>query len=149
MKTYSGDIEHLDQNQVFVFGSNTEGRHGKGAALIARQKFGAIYGQADGRQGSSYAIITKNLKQINQPSITPEEIITQIKLLYVYARLSNEEFFVAYKGHGTLLNGYTPQQMAKMFACEDIPDNMVFEETFANLIKDIQNERTRWTKNTI
>ena len=42
--TYSGTITRLEQNQIFVFGSNTQGRHGKGAALTARTKFGAIYG---------------------------------------------------------------------------------------------------------
>jgi hypothetical protein len=35
-KTYSGMITELEPNQVFVFGSNTQGRHGKGAALMAR-----------------------------------------------------------------------------------------------------------------
>jgi hypothetical protein len=29
---------------IFVFGSNLTGRHGKGAALYARQHYGAIYG---------------------------------------------------------------------------------------------------------
>lgn len=45
---------------VFVFGSNLAGRHGKGAALFARQHHGAIYGQGEGLQGNSYAIPTKN-----------------------------------------------------------------------------------------
>jgi hypothetical protein len=43
-KTYSGMITELEPNQIFVFGSNTQGRHGKGAALMARYKFGAVYG---------------------------------------------------------------------------------------------------------
>jgi hypothetical protein len=45
---------------VFVFGSNLAGRHGKGAALHARQHCGAIYGQGEGLQGRSYAIPTKD-----------------------------------------------------------------------------------------
>ena len=48
------------ENEVFVFGSNLAGRHGKGAALHARQQHGAIYGQGVGLQGSSYAIPTKD-----------------------------------------------------------------------------------------
>jgi hypothetical protein len=36
---------------IFVFGSNLAGRHGKGAALWAREHRGAIYGQGRGRQG--------------------------------------------------------------------------------------------------
>ena len=37
-------ITQLEPNQIFVFGSNTQGRHGKGAALTAKNKFGAVYG---------------------------------------------------------------------------------------------------------
>lgn len=48
--------------EIFVFGSNLAGRHGKGAALYARQHYGAIYGQGVGRQGNSYAIPTKDGK---------------------------------------------------------------------------------------
>lgn len=45
---------------IFVFGSNLAGRHGKGAALWARQHRGAIYGQGVGPQGNAYAIPTKD-----------------------------------------------------------------------------------------
>ncbi len=45
---------------IFVFGSNTGGRHGKGAALTALRRHGAIYGQAAGLQGQSYGIPTCN-----------------------------------------------------------------------------------------
>lgn len=47
------------QPPVFVFGSNLAGRHGRGAALWARQHRGAVYGQGVGYQGNSYAIPTK------------------------------------------------------------------------------------------
>jgi hypothetical protein len=44
---------------VVVFGSNKAGRHGAGAALLACERFGAIYGNGYGRQGNSYAIPPK------------------------------------------------------------------------------------------
>ncbi len=44
---------------VFVFGSNLAGRHGRGAAKFAVENHGAIYGQGEGMQGQSYAIPTK------------------------------------------------------------------------------------------
>lgn len=47
-------------NPIFVFGSNLAGRHGKGAALHAREAWGAVYGQGEGLQGCSYAIPTKD-----------------------------------------------------------------------------------------
>lgn len=43
---------------MFVFGSNKSGFHAGGAACLAVQKFGAIWGQGVGLQGQSYAIPT-------------------------------------------------------------------------------------------
>lgn len=50
-KTYKGLITELKPNQIFVFGSNIEGRHGAGAALFAMRKCGAEYGKSWGLQG--------------------------------------------------------------------------------------------------
>lgn len=49
-----------EKNSCFVFGSNFGGRHGKGAALIAKKRYGAIYGVGIGIQGRSYGIPTKD-----------------------------------------------------------------------------------------
>ena len=38
-------IESLEDNEVFVFGSNLEGHHIGGAARIAKERFGAVWGQ--------------------------------------------------------------------------------------------------------
>ncbi len=51
-------ITELKKNEIFVFGSNLEGAHGGGAALLAYRKFGAIWGQGVGLQGQSYGIPT-------------------------------------------------------------------------------------------
>ena len=45
---------------IFVFGSNLAGRHGKGAALHARQHYGARHGVAYGHMGRSFGIPTKD-----------------------------------------------------------------------------------------
>lgn len=135
-KTYSGKINSLLPNQVFVFGSNTQGRHGKGAALTAKNKFGAVYGRAEGPQGQSYAIITKDLTKKIQPSRTPEQIEEQISKLYQYARQNpDKEFLIAYSSTGNNLNYYSNQQMADMFASESIPNNIVFEQGFDKLVQ--------------
>lgn len=142
-KTYSGMIQNLAPNQVFVFGSNTQGRHGKGAALTAKNKFGAIYGQAEGPQGQSYAIITKDLTKNTHPSRTPEQIKEQIHNLYEYARENpDKEFLVAYSGKGTNLNAYSNQEMADMFSSEPIPNNIVFEQEFNELISITRVSKT-------
>lgn len=136
LKTYKGRITKLTENQVFVFGSNTEGRHGAGAAYYAVNYFGAIYGQAKGRQGQCYAIVTKDLTKSLHPSVSKKEIINQLIHFYEYAFTYPElEFLIAYSGSGSNLNGYTPQEMAEMFWVDGIPDNVVFEETFLELIK--------------
>ena len=134
-KTYTGMINSLEPNQIFVFGSNTQGRHGKGAALIAKNKFGAEYGNPEGPQGQSYAIITKDLTKRTHPSRTPEQIKEQIHNLYEYARENpDKEFLVAYSGTGQNLNAYSNQEMADMFNSESIPNNIVFEQEFNKLI---------------
>ena len=51
-------ISQLAANEIFVFGSNLQGHHYGGAARIAEEKFGAIFGQGVGLQGQSYAIPT-------------------------------------------------------------------------------------------
>ena len=52
------NISKLAENEIFVFGSNLDGHHYGGAARIAEEKFGAIFGQGVGLQGQSYAIPT-------------------------------------------------------------------------------------------
>ena len=49
-------ISALKENEIFVFGSNLSGTHGGGAALIAYERFGAIWGQGVGLQGQRYGI---------------------------------------------------------------------------------------------
>ena len=51
-------ITELKPNEIFVFGSNLDGAHGGGAARIAYNRFGAIWGQGVGLQGQCYAIPT-------------------------------------------------------------------------------------------
>ena len=141
MKTYNGKILK-NADGIFVFGSNTEGRHGKGAAKWAKDYYGAIYGQSFGRQGQSFAIITKDLTVKTHPSISRDKIVSQILYLYLYATQHPElDFYVAYSGLSKNLNGYSNQDMAAMFYIKglNIPDNIIFEENFAKYIPTGQN----------
>jgi hypothetical protein len=61
----SDNITSLQENEVFVFGSNESGRHGAGAAKTAL-KWGAVYGQAQGLQGKTYGIPTVNASITNK-----------------------------------------------------------------------------------
>ena len=58
MRIASNHIVTLQSNEIFVFGSNLAGQHGGGAAQLAYQKFGAVWGQGVGLQGQSYGIPT-------------------------------------------------------------------------------------------
>jgi len=136
-KTYSGEIKKLKPNQAFLFGSNTEGRHGAGAAKFA-MKYGAIYGQAKGPMGRCYAIITKDLTKGKHPSIARDYIIQQIGEFYEFAKkFWNIEFIVPYSGEANKknLSGYTNLEIAEMFNSFDIPENVIFEKEFNKLIK--------------
>lgn len=55
-------ITELKENEIFVFGSNLAGAHSGGAARVAYNKFGAVWGQGVGLQGQSYGIPTMHLQ---------------------------------------------------------------------------------------
>lgn len=103
--------------RIFVFGSNLAGRHGKGAALHARQHFGACYGQGSGAQGQSYAIPTKDYDLRTLPV---SSIKTYVDGFLSYARAHSElHFNVTRIGCG--LAGYTDTDIAPLF--KDAPEN--------------------------
>jgi hypothetical protein len=152
---YEGLIKHLEHNQIFVFGSNPEGRHGLGAAKVALG-FGAKYGQGRGIQGQSYGLITKNLEKgyhdletgitydkYGPRSISPNMIKYNIIELYSYARKHRDIYFmIAYTTGGRNLNGYTNEEMAEFFRNtplspskrSNVPRNIVFEKGFHDLV---------------
>lgn len=109
---------------VFVFGSNLAGRHGKGAALWAKENRGAIYGQGVGRQGNSYAIPTKGPRLGVLPL---KEIAKHVADFLDYARANpNVDFQLTAVGCG--LAGYKPAQIAPLFM--PLPFNVMAPEEF-------------------
>lgn len=134
---YTGNIKP-EPNTVFVFGSNPEGRHGAGAAKVAREQFGAKYGQGEGLQGNAYALPTKDLRVKENKglrSISPEQITESIKTLYDVARQNpDKQFKVAYRNTTeTTLNGYTGLEMIEMFnKAGEIPSNVIFSKEWVD-----------------
>lgn len=51
IRYYAGSVEPA-RGVVFVFGSNPEGRHGLGAARVAKDRFGTRYGAGEGLVGN-------------------------------------------------------------------------------------------------
>jgi hypothetical protein len=98
--------------KIFVFGSNLAGRHGAGAALEARQRYGAVYGVAEGLQNYSYGIATKD------HGLKPralEDIQASVETFLAFARETPElTYQVTRIGCG--LAGFTDTQIGPMFA---------------------------------
>lgn len=97
--------------EIFVFGSNLAGRHGKGAALFAKQNHGAIYGRGIGRQGSSYAIPTKGYDLEVLSLVT---INLFVKMFKFYAS-DHPELIFNVTPIGCGLAGYEQWQIRPMF----------------------------------
>lgn len=89
---------------IFVFSSNLAGRHGKGAALCAKNHHGAEYGIGVGRTGNAYAIPTKDRRIRTLPL---PRIAKYVAEFLAYARAHPElEFEVTKIGCG--LAGFIP-----------------------------------------
>lgn len=120
------EITSLSEDEVFVFGSNLAGRHGKGAALLAKNRFGAKYGQGSGIQGQSYGIATKdeNLKTLPLP-----EIEKQIDSFIDFAENNPDKKFLLTKV-GTGLAGLDVKDIAPMFFKKSLPKNISVPKEF-------------------
>lgn len=121
---------------IFVFGSNEAGRHGKGAALEARRNHGAVYGQGEGIQGRSYAIPTKDAHLRTLPL---DVIAAYVKRFKGFANACPEmTFHVTPIGCG--LAGYSPADIAPMFA--DAPANCELAAVFRDFLNQAKETGT-------
>lgn len=110
--TFHQDNTLPKYNEILVFGSNLAGRHGKGAAKVAKDCFGAVIGNPEGLQGREYAIPTKD-QTITQPIPLPyikESINRFIRFAKQFPEL---QFFITRIGCG--LAGFQDSQIAPMF----------------------------------
>lgn len=140
---YTPDIINPDLlgfSDVVVFGSNTQGRHGKG---LAKHLYGNhnsyehpigdynIYGISSGLQigncGTSYAIITKELRQY-APSITLQDIRRQ---LFIFSKVA---YFYLYRYRflltpiGTGLAGFSIEEIKTCLP--NLPSNVILPKEF-------------------
>ena len=98
-------VDHLEPNEIFVFGSNNMGRHSGGAAALAVDRFGARIGQGEGLQGQSYAIPTTD-----GISLFFEAVERFTNFAYEHPEL---RFLVTRVGCGSA--GYSINEVAQMF----------------------------------
>lgn len=111
-KVTSENIKSLNENEIFVFGSNKLGVHGAGAAKMAT-KWGAIRGCSTGFMGSTFAIPTKN-HWMDKIGIPIDEIkIFVDNLKDIIPRCPDKFFLITKIGCGYA--GYTPKDIAPLF----------------------------------
>ena len=110
-KGYTPDyIDTLLSNQVFVFGSNALGYHTGGASGTARKKFGAVWGQAEGLQGQSYAIPVDYGKGVRKDI----EVKAAVDRFITFVKAHTELFFYVTRV-GCGIAGYNDEEMAQFF----------------------------------
>lgn len=119
------NITSLEQDEIFVFGSNLAGIHAGGAARVACERFGAIMGQGVGIQGQSYAIPTMHGGV--------EEIKPYVDEFIALAREWDQNtFYVTRIGCG--IAGFTDEEIAPLFADAVELYNVRLPESFYNII---------------
>jgi hypothetical protein len=115
-----------NENVIFVFGSNTGGYHGKGAAKTALERYGAVYGVGEGLRGRSYALPTVlAVPNEEQGALfhSPRRILRQMPLGEIERHIAIFKDFAASRPEllffvsavGTNLAGYTHQDIAPLF----------------------------------
>ena len=119
------DIYDLKPNEIFVFGSNLAGSHGGGAARLAYNRFGAIWGRGVGLQGQSYGIPTMHG---GVDAIKPyvDEFIEFAKQHPEY------KFLVTKIGCG--IAGFTTDEMAPLFQGAIDVENVILPKEFVEVI---------------
>lgn len=124
-------LELLPMNQtIFVFGSNTAGVHGAGAALAAYQKHGARYGIGYGLCGDSFAIPTKDR---NIESLDIKDVEDFVKGFLAFARDRSDVCFQVTR-IGCGLAGFKDEDIARLFY--DAPQNCYFDTAWTNFLRE-------------
>ena len=120
-------VNVLADGEIFVFGSNFQGAHMGGAARVAKEKYGAVWGIGEGLQGKSYAIPTME---------GLENLAPAVQRFTSFARQHKElKFFVTAIGCG--IAGYQPEEIAPMFLDAAYLPNVYLPLSFWKIIMHI------------
>jgi len=124
-------ISELKPDEIFVFGSNLSGFHGGGAARVACDRFGAVWGQGVGLQGQCYAIPTM---QGGVETIAPyvDEFID------FAGRHPQYKFLVTRIGCG--IAGFRDEEIAPLFHRAIDVENVILPREFVEVILSTGSE---------
>ncbi len=121
-------IKSLNENEIFVFGSNLQGAHMGGAARVAHNFFGAEWGVGVGLTGQTYAIPTM------QGGV--ETIAPYVDDFIKFARNHEElKFFVTRIGCG--IAGFRDEEIAPLFINALDVENIILPRSFYNILKGL------------
>ena len=123
-------IDRLLPNQIFVFGSNMLGYHTGGASGTARKRFGAVWGQAEGLQGQSYAIPVDFGKGVRKDT----EVKTSVEKFIAFAK-ENEQLFFFVTRIGCGIGGYRDDEIAQFFKDAMDVRNISLPKSFVDALK--------------
>ena len=120
-------ISELKENEIFVFGSNLAGAHGGGAARLAYERFGAVWGEGIGLHGQTYAIPTM------QGGV--ETIKPYVDAFIIFAKKNTTlPFLVTRIGCG--IAGFRDDEIAPLFKDAIDVENIILPQEFAKLLND-------------
>lgn len=121
----SGRIDTLEKDEIFVFGSNLEGKHLGGAAKAAHNRFGAQWGVGVELTGQTYAIPTM---QGGIETIRPYE-----DQFIEYAKEHHEKKFLVTR-IGCCIAGFKDEEIAPLFKKAATVCNIYLPKEFFNII---------------
>jgi len=134
MRVTPENIMSLKNNEVFIFGANLQGIHGRGAAKTALQ-WGAEIGVGEGLCGSTYALPT--IEKLRP--YTPLSVAAIGQHVDTFINVAKERrdliFLVTEVGCG--LCGYAPQDIAPLFKDAIDLENVYLPERFWEAMNDI------------
>ena len=120
-------ITALEPNEIFVFGSNLAGAHGGGAARVAYEQFGAVWGLGVGLAGQSYAIPTMHG---GVDAIRP-----YVDQFIEFAKTRKDlKFFVTRIGCG--IAGFLDKDIAPLFKSALDVGNIILPKEFVKYLND-------------
>lgn len=131
----SSAITKLNKDEIFVFGSNTSGRHGKGAAKTALQ-WGAVYGKGLGLYGQTYAIPTVN------STVTRSLSLNEIQLYvdtFIDFAIDNPKFKFLVTLIRCGLAGFSVKQIAPLFKRATLIKNIYLPIEFWSFYEGQEN----------
>lgn len=132
MRVSAKHIDKLEDDEVFVFGSNTEGMHAGGAARMA-MNWGAIYGKAFGLQGKTFAIPTVDYRRSGKMGV--DEIKKYVdEFLDFTIKNKDKKFLVTEIGCG--IAGFKVSEIAPLFRKALEYNNVYLPERFINYLKE-------------